>query len=80
MLWKQVTSKLAIDIDDPLLEQSLYQELFELCLKEYFRPSESSDTESVDDVTLTADELNIMRYVGGYVARTLLKHYEKKKL
>lgn len=66
-----------ITINDPLLEQSLYQELFEMCVKEYFLPCESSNEESVDDV-LSADELNVMRYVGGYVIRKLLKCYEKK--
>jgi len=78
-LWKQMIMKLGVNIDDPLLEQSLYQELFEMCLKEYFATANpTGGAESVSDVTFSSDELNVLRYVGGYVARQLLKRYEKK--
>lgn len=78
-LWKQMITKLGVNIDDALLEQSLYQEIFEMCLKEYFTiASQSSSVGSAHDVILTADELNILRYVSGYVARQLLRRYEKK--
>lgn len=67
--------------DDPLLEQSYYQELIELCMKEYFANeirSQKSFTE-VDEVILTTDELNVICYIGGYVARQLLHIYDKKR-
>lgn len=79
LLWRQMVTKLGVDIDDPLLEQSLYQEVYEMCLKEYFTiASQSSSAGSADNVILTADELNVLRYVSGYVARQLLRRYEKK--
>ena len=40
--------------------------------------TESSSADNVSDVTLSVDELNAMQYVGGYVVRQLLRHYEKK--
>ncbi len=82
-LWKKMIEKLNVNITDSLLEQSLYQEIFELCLREYFYDIDSSSSGAAsntgfDDVILSTDELNIMRYVSGYIARTLLKRYEKK--
>ena len=78
-LWKEIACKLDIDISDPLLEQSLYQELFEMCVCEYFTSNCASNTstQSTEEL-LTDDELNVMRYVCGYVIRTLVKRYEKK--
>ena len=35
-MWKNMTDTLGVEIDDPLLEQSFYQEVVELCMKEYF--------------------------------------------
>ena len=32
----------------------------------------------VSDVVLSTDELNVMRYVAGYIAYKLLKKYEKR--
>ena len=67
-----------ITVDDPLLEQSLYQEVFEIVVKEYFEcsRSESITTHKVDSIS--PDELNVLRYACGYVGRKLLKCYEKK--
>ena len=78
-LWKEMLNKLDMKIDDPLLEQTVNQEVFEVCLREYFAESCTSNTAEVTDVELTANEMNVIRYVGGYVARSLLKRYEKKK-
>ena len=73
-----MTTKLGVVIDDPLLEQCLYQELFEVCLKEHFIVRESSSRNSDSEIILSSDELNVMRYVGGFVARQLLQIYEKR--
>ena len=56
--WKEVIRKLNADITDTLLEQSLYQEIFELYLKEHFDTVESSiDTDpDPDDVTLQMNQ------------------------
>ena len=35
-LWSQLTSRLKVSIDDTLLEQSVFQELFEASLKEHY--------------------------------------------
>jgi hypothetical protein len=54
LMWKEMTKKFGTDEDDrdPLLEQSVYQEFFSVCVHNYFSSS-------------TADELNVMRYVSG---------------
>ena len=77
-LWINLMGKLDITVDDPLLEQSLYQEVFEIVAKEYFEcsRSESITTHKVDSIS--PDELNVLRYACGYVGRKLLKCYEKK--
>ncbi len=77
-LWKQLISKLEMSIDDCLLEQSLYQEVFEMSLKEHFVAVCQKTVASVGEVRLSADELNVLRYVSGYVAHQLLKRYERK--
>lgn len=79
-LWDELVKKMNINVTDSLLQQSVFQEVFELCLKEHFSTSTSAENESndVSDIVLTADELNIIRYVSGYIARTLLKRYEKQ--
>ena len=80
-LWNDLLGKLGITIDDSLLEQSIYQEVFEIVVKEYFECSsctcESTARCTVDSIS--PDELNVLRYACGYVARKLLKHYEKKR-
>lgn len=73
--------KLDIKIDDQLLEQSVNQEVFEVCVHEYFTECCSSSAATLTDVRpLTADEMNVIRYVCGYVACPLLKGYEKQKV
>lgn len=77
-LWQRLTSKWNIAIDDRLLEQSLYQELFETSMKEHFTATATvCSADSTVDIVLSVDELNVMRYVGGYVARHILRRYEK---
>ena len=65
--------KLNVNVDDSLLEQSVYQEVFEMCMQEYYVSKSSNVTECNLEVSISADELNTMRYVCGYVARSLLK-------
>ena len=81
-LWKELVGSLKMNIDDPLLEQSLYQEVFEMCVHEYFTSSSSSNNDSAQSCEatsiLTEDELNVLRYACGYVARALLKRYEQR--
>ncbi len=40
-LWINLMGKLGIVIEDPLLEQSFYQNIFEVVIKEYFECSRS---------------------------------------
>ena len=80
-LWNDLLSKLCISVDDPLLEQSVYQEIFEIVIKEYFEGATSSSCRSLPKCTIdniSTDELNVIRYACGYVAHKLLKRYEKK--
>ena len=64
---------------DPLLEQSVYNEIFTILVSEYFTSQSTHSNESdTTPVELTSDELNAMRYACGYVPRSLLKKYETK--
>ncbi|SMN02542.1 hypothetical protein SPONN_1264 [uncultured Candidatus Thioglobus sp.] len=79
-MWKEMAQKMGVKIDDPLLEQSVYQEMFEICVRDYFSTTSTSvPTTTTDSFTnISADELNVMRYVSGYVARSLLRRYEAR--
>lgn len=75
-------SKLDMMIDHLLLEQTVNQK----CLKHVYMNillkccTSSADTLTEEtDVELTVDKMNIIRYVGGYVACSLLKKCEKQK-
>lgn len=73
LMWKEIVKKFDVQLTDPLLEQSLYQEVFEVCLKECFALTGHQSTSSVDEVALSGEELNILRCVSGYVARTTIE-------
>ena len=77
-LWKELLCHLKIADDDPLLKQSVYNELFMVLTKEYFTSQSTSSDPPLQTVELTSDEANALRYAGGYVARTILRKYEKK--
>ncbi len=62
---------------DTLLEQTVNQKVLKMMLSEHIAStSECMFTEV--SVNLSSDELNVLRYVCGYVVRKLLKKYEKK--
>lgn len=79
-LWEELVGKLGVGIDDPLLEQSFFQEIYEMLMKEYFESISvsGSSRNTVDIDSITTDEMNVIRYACGYVARSLLKRYERK--
>ncbi len=64
---------------DQLLLQSTNQKLFEKMLSNYFSETSKSVGKVTDypEVILTKDELNALRYVGGFVPHALLKRYER---
>ena len=64
---------------DPLLEKSIYREVFDRLVAEYFNSSSAIVNQELPsmDVQLTSDELNAMRYACGYVPHSLLKRYER---
>ena len=68
---------LSVD-DDPLLEQSLYTEIHQTVVKEYFEYTHVPMMGRSQFDSILTDELNILRYACGYVARNLLKCYEKQ--
>ena len=80
-MWKALVSSLGVALDDFLLEQSLYQEVYERCVQDYFSSTNgtgmNAEHKAEDLDALSADEMNVIRYVGGYVARSLLKKHEK---
>ena len=76
--WKELLCHLKIADNDPLLKQSVYNELFMVLTKEYFTSQSTNSDPPLQTVELTSDEANALRYAGGYVARTILRKYEKK--
>ena len=78
LVWKELLQTLNTEVQDPLLYQSLLSELFEVLLKEHFQESNSRQQGEQVSIELTTDELNVLRYACGYVARVILKKYEKK--
>lgn len=47
-------------------------------MRDYFATTTSTITTQQHSEVISDDELNVMRYVCGYVIRTLLRRYEKK--
>ncbi len=78
-LWKELLKKVNIvEIEvDPLLEQSVFTEVFTTLVSEHFSAFAVQDTDFTEQ-ELTSDELNAMRYACGYVPHKLLKKYEKR--
>lgn len=65
-LWKEFLCKLCVSVDDPLLVQSLYAEVFSVLTKKYFScecmgKAQSMPSAEIPLVELTNDELNAMR-------------------
>ena len=76
--WKQLLLNLDIKIDDPILMQSVYQQLFEDLMRAHSSIISTTGEKTHEDVVFTRDELNALRYACGYVAHSLLKRFEKK--
>ena len=58
--WSELLKKLDITIDDPLLEQSVYQEVFEVVMKEYFDCSVSESMTKCTVDNISPNELNVI--------------------
>ena len=67
MTWKQFLGLSELD-KEPMLYQHVTDELFEMRIKEVVSPSSDDVCSEVTNVTcLTFEEVNAVRYVGGYV-------------
>ena len=69
-MWKNMTDTLGVEIDAPLLEQSIYQEVVELCMKEYFANDARGKESDVEAYYIILTP-NVIRFVGD----TYSKHY-----
>ena len=76
--WNQLLQDLGVDVYDPLLMQTVYQEVFESLLRQHFTTKDQISSDSEGEAALTKDELNALRYAAGYVPHSLLKRYEKR--
>ena len=80
-IWKEFLESIHVDVEreDPLLQQSVNQKLFDMLLSEHLEPPSSSQSRPVsEDEPMSKDELNALQYAGGYVPHSLLKKYEKQ--
>ena len=79
MVWERLLASLGLECDDDLLQQSTNQKLLEMIIpSEFSSPSLSQSKKSTEDIQLSRDELNALRYACGYVPHALLKRYEKR--
>lgn len=79
--WKELyTSLRLVDMDEKLFNQTVNVVVYEQLLKQHFL-ADGTPKSSVDDdqeVQMSKDEINALRYASGYVPMKLLKKYEKK--
>ena len=70
--WKQFLGQCELD-QEPMLYQHITDELFEMCIKDEVCLTSEEDVCSEDHMAtcLTFEEENAIRYVGGYVVRSL---------
>ena len=64
--------------NDPLLMQSVYQQVFEDFVTEYFARTSTVSHKKETRSALTSDEMAILRYACCYVSHSLLKRFEKR--
>ena len=67
-----------LEVSGISLMQAVFRQIFEDCMSEHFTITSSVHSSSEDEVTLTAHELNALRYACGYIAHSLLKTFECK--
>ena len=68
------------DMSDPLLPQSVNEQLFEMLLRNHFAQFETPVSQRASTKPcMKKDELNVLQYAYGYIPHTLLKKYGKKK-
>ena len=81
-LWRKFLEAMKVTLD-PLVQQSVNQKLFEELVKSLQTVSSSytsgSITSTIEDLTISAEEENIIRYAAGFVPFALLKKHEKSK-
>ena len=76
-LWSKLYESLQIDCKEPLFYQTVNLLVFEELLKEHFKCTFESRKDPREEILLSKDELNTLRYSCGYVALKILKKYEK---
>ena len=77
-LWRMFLTSINIETNQ-FFQQSINMKVFQMLLKEYFTSS-SGSTSGFNNVELTIDELNTMRYACGFVPHSLLKKYEAGRI
>lgn len=67
-----------VNPDNKLSQQAVFDEMYKSCVQDFLTNCVGEkDRSPYRPVTLTPDELNVVRYIGGYVARSILRKYEK---
>ena len=74
--WKSFLTKEDLE-PNPMIYQHITQELFETIIDKKLEIRETARTNST--VKLTAQEENVVRYIGGYVMRMLKKSHPQDK-
>ena len=81
--WKKLYTSLSIEgMADQLFDQTVNVVVYEQLMKEYFvscsgGPSRNS-RDCDQEIQLSKDEMNALRYASGYVVMKILKKYEKE--
>ena len=79
--WKNLYMSLSlVDVEENLFNQTVNVVVYKQLLKQHFaadRPSKGG-VDADQEIQLSKDEMNALRYASGYVPMKLLKKYEKK--
>ena len=68
--------KVGVNPDNKLLQQAVFDEVYKRCVQDFLTKHVGKEDRSpCRPISLTPDELNVVRYIGGYVARSLLRKY-----
>ena len=77
-IWSMFSTAIGLEVDEPLVMQSVNQHIFDTLLVEHFQAQERPSSSTEVCTQLTAEEENILRYASGFIPFKLLNRYLKQ--
>ena len=78
LIWSRFSTAIGLEVDEPLVMQSVNQHIFDTLLVEHFQAQERPSSSTEVCTQLTAEEENILRYASGFIPFKLLNRYLKQ--